>query len=211
MEGNILTKLSQLEGLINQLPLTQDSKDRFADYVEMCRTNLGVAHFSTTGRQLDAILVELAWLLEDQGELLEEIVAKVDEIKGQELFFNVPASELIFLPSETYYMGSMDCSVRIFVRGLGPVMFDPGGVLYSKFANSVELIALGGEPGGSFDWEWDPGNNVDFLHQGDRAYFRIGEYETTSIRVTHTSLFQNRCQAVLRVIMQDGFPTGDDF
>ena len=90
-------------------------------------------------------------------------------------------------------------------------MFDPGGILYVGFGDAVEMMAVlveqfGGE---TFTWEWDQGQGDEFLSDGDRAYFRAGEYETSSVRVTLDNGMDMQCQAVLRVIMQDGFPMLD--
>jgi hypothetical protein len=60
--------------------------------------------------------------------------------------------------------------------------------------------------GGTITWEWEPGNDNVFFSQGDRAYFRLVEYETASVTATLSSDFGMECQAVLRVIMQGGFP-----
>jgi hypothetical protein len=86
-------------------------------------------------------------------------------------------------------------------------MFDPGGVLYAFFADGVEMMAVPFEEfgGETFTWEWDEGNDNDFRSQGDRAYFRTGEFETSNVRVTLTNAMDMKCQAVLRIIMQDGF------
>ena len=72
-------------------------------------------------------------------------------------------------------------------------------------------MARGGEPGGSFEWKPDPDNDIAFSSVGDRAYLRLDQYKTTSVTVTHQSLFGSRCEAVLRVIMQDGYPTEELF
>jgi hypothetical protein len=217
--ADIHAKLSELEGLINQLDIDQDAKNRFGDYIDMIRDNLDFAHFSTTGNMVDAILVQLASMILE-GDLplsgsapaqdsedgpMDILVRKVDEIKAEELFFKANKADLSFLPSETYYVGSMGCSVQIFARGLGPVMFDPGGVLYLRFGDTAELMAVAFE-GGTFTWDWDQGNDNEFYSNGDRAYFRTGEYETASVRVTFRTEFGSQCEAVLRVIMQDGFP-----
>jgi len=221
-QADINTKLNELEGLINQLPLDQDAKNRFGDYIDMIRDNLNFAHFSTTGHLVDALLVQLASMILEgdlplsgsapaqvsEDDPMELIVRKVDEIKAEELFFKANKADLSFLPSETYYVGSMGCSVQIFARGLGPVMFDPGGVLYLRFGDTAELMAVTFE-GGTFTWEWDQGNDNEFYSEGDRAYFRTGEFETASVRVTLKTNFGEpppQCEAVLRVIMQDGFP-----
>lgn len=215
-QADINTKLAELEGLINQLPMDQDAKNHFGDYIDMIRDNLDFAHFSTTGRQLDSLLIQIVSMLVDgdidiyqlEEDTLDQIAGKVDEIKGPELFFKAKKSDFHFLPSETYYAGSMSCSVQIFARGVGPVMFDPGGVLYLGFGDTAELMAVAIE-GGTFTWEWDEDNDNVFYSQGDRALFRVGEYETANVRVTLKSDFGSECQAVLRVIMQDGFPAFD--
>jgi len=138
-KADIYTKLNELEALILQLPMDQEAKDQFSNYIEMIRDDLEFPYFSTTGRLLDAILIQLAnMMLEEeimgsgakpmQPEMdpMDPIVTKVDEIKSEELFFKADKSELVFLPSERYYMGTMSCSVQIFARGIGPIMFDPG-------------------------------------------------------------------------------------
>lgn len=218
-QADINSKLNELEALINQLPIDQDSRNRFGDYIDMIRDNLDFAHFSATGRLLDAILVQLASMIvegdlplsgsaplqDSEDNPMDIIVRKVDEIKAEELFFKAEKVDLVFLPSETYYVGSMGCSVQIFARGIGPVMFDPGGVLYLRFADTAELMAVAIE-GGTFTWGWDQGNDNEFYSEGDRAYFRTGEYETANVRVKLESEFGSQCEAVLRVVIQDGFP-----
>jgi len=202
--------------------MDQDAKQRFGDYIDMIRDNLDFAHFTTTEQLLDAILGQIvSMMLEGDISLaasatqqdsevgpLDAIVEKIDEIRAEELFFKANRADLVFLPSETYYMGTMTCSVRIFARGTGAVMFDPGGVFYLRFAATAELMAVAGEEmsGNVFTWEWDQGNHNDFYSQENRAYFRAVEYETANVRVTLQSGFGTQCQAVLRVIMQGGFP-----
>jgi len=222
---DINTKLNELEGLINQLPLDQDAKQRFGDYIDMIRDNLDFAHFSTTGRLLDAILVQIASMMlegdsvqsgsallqDEEDDPMDELASKVDEIKAEELFFKADRADLILLPSERLYFGTDSCSVQIFARTLGPVMFDPGGLLYLRFAETAELMVVPGEPlqGDTFTWEWEPGNTNDFHSQGDRAYFRAVDYQTASVRVTLQRAYGSPCQAVLRVVVQGGFPMMD--
>jgi hypothetical protein len=222
--ADIVTKLNELEALINQLPMDQDAKDQFSDYIEMIRDDLDFPHFSTTGRLLDALLIQIAnMMLEEElmgsgakpmqpeEDPMDAIVTKVDEIKAEELFFKADKSDLVLLPSETFYMGTMSCSIQIYARVLGPIMFDPGGVLYLRFAETAELMAVPGEDfGNAYIWEWDQGNDNDFYSQGDRAYFRLTEYETANVKVTLQSEYSQGCEAVLRVIMQGGFPMFDD-
>lgn len=217
VQADLNSKLNELKGLILDIPMDQDDKDRFSDYIDMIRDNPGFAHFATVGHLLDALLIQLSSMALNEEILasgsqplaqdpMDEVVDKVDEIKSEELFFKVNKSDLVFLPSETYYMGSMSCSVQIFARDLGPIMFDPGGVLHRGFAESVELMAVAIE-GGAFTWEWDQDNDNTFYSEGDRAYFRMTEYETASVRVTLESEFGTRCQSVLRVTLEGGFPS----
>lgn len=221
VQGSIDSKLTELEGLINQLDMDQNAKDMFAEYIAGIRSAAKSAHFATVGHLSDGVLVELVAMLlegdiafssqhpmEEEDEFfMEEIADVVDQILAEELFFKVNKDDLVFLPSEFYYVGSLSCSIRIFVRGLGPVMFDPGGILYVGFGDAVEMMAVPVEEfeGATFTWEWDEGNDNDFYSQGNRAYFRAGEYETSNVRVTFNTGMGTQCQAVLRVIMQDGF------
>ena len=155
--ADITTNLNELEGLINQLPIDQDAKNRFGDYIDMIQDNLNFSHVTTTARLLDALLVQIANMMleggiltvgpqpmEEEEDPMDVLVRKVDEIKTEDLFFKTDKSDLIFLPSETFYMGSMSCSVQIFARGIGPIMFDPGGVLYRDFAEAVEHLKYAG-------------------------------------------------------------------
>jgi hypothetical protein len=119
---------------------------------------------------------------------------------GAELFFDIP--ELDPLEFEIR-PGPDNCEVIILSRGVGHQAFDPGGTLYVKWGDRVELEARGGElgPGAEFSWE------IDYLApsiiEGARAFILMYEPQTADVTVTFKSAVGTFCQDKLRVVLQD--------
>jgi hypothetical protein len=137
--------------------------------------------------------------LENGPDPFEQILENLARM-GAELFFSIPEltpSNLEINPGMNY------CNVVIMSRGVGHQAFDPGGVLYVKWGDRVELEAYGMEmgPGAEFSWEID--YLTPSLVEGARACFLMYHPQTADVRVRFKSSMGTTCQDILRVVMQD--------
>jgi hypothetical protein len=215
---DISKELADLKTLISQLPLSSNEKDALIDYVnaiEASQPPEGIFYNHVVSRTVEVIAEQLATMMieeltgypalkaenaEDEEDPLDVILDKIDEISAK-LFFGMP--QLYALPYDVYMMMSY-CSVTILSRGFGHLAFDPGGILYVRFADRVELEARAMEAGGNFTWEIDF-SNEDRYTKDNRAYFRMVDEETAVVKVTYDSPMGGKCQDILRVVLQDGF------
>ena len=136
----------------------------------------------------------------DEEDPFDAIMDKIDDISAK-LFFGMP--QLYTLPYDVYMMMSY-CSVTVLSRGIGHLAFDPGGILYARFADRIELEARAMEAGGEFTWEIDFANEQTYT-KGNRAYFRMVDEETAVVKVTYDSPMGVKCHDSLRMVIQHGF------
>jgi hypothetical protein len=215
---DISKELVDLKTLISQSPLSSNEKDALIDYVNAIGASQppgGTFYNHVVSRAVDAVAAQLATMMiedltgypamkvenaEDEEDPFDAVLDKIDQISAK-LFFGMP--QLYTLPYDVYMMMSY-CSVTILSRGFGHLAFDPGGILYARFADRIELEAHAMEMGGEFTWEIDFGDEQTHT-KGNRAYFRMVDEETAVVKVTYDSPMGGKCQDILRVVMQDGF------
>lgn len=137
--------------------------------------------------------------MENGPDPVEQILENVARM-GAELFFDIPELNPLGFGIDP---GPNNCKVVILSRGVGHQAFDPGGILYVKWGDRVELEARGGEmgPGAEFNWEID--YSAPTIVEGARAFFLMYKSQTADVTVSFKSGRGTVCQDKLRVVLQD--------
>lgn len=132
----------------------------------------------------------------DPFELILENVARM----GAELFFGIP--ELTPFEFEID-PGPNQCQVALLSRGVGHQAFDPGGILYVKWGDRVELEARGSGMGTGAEYSWEIDYSAPTIVEGARAFFLMYHPQTADVTVTFKSAMGTFCQDKLRVVLQN--------
>jgi len=119
---------------------------------------------------------------------------------GAELFFAIPELTPFDFENDP---GPNQCQVAILSRGVGHQAFAPGGILYVKWGDRVELEARGGEMGPGAEFTWDIDYTAPTIVEGGRAFFLMYHSQSADVTVTLKSATGTFCQDKLRVVLQD--------
>lgn len=218
-QPNISEYIQNLRDIIAAIPVPDPSfkaglTERLDD-IENSLPPTGSARQTATSELVDAFQQQfLVYLTEsDTSEVIEwrsspmqngpnpfeQIMDNVARM-GAELFFAIPELTPFEFENDP---GPNQCQVTILSRGVGHQSFVPGGILYARWGDRVELEARGGEmgPGAEFTWEID--YTAPTIVDGGRAFFLMYHSQSADVTVTLKSATGTFCQDKLRVVLQD--------
>jgi hypothetical protein len=214
-----------LRGYVALFPISSEEKSNFLELIDFAeqQASNGRTDFTAVGDLLDAVLAQFAavalqleqsteavspfgQMKENGEEPIDLFVSALDMIKRVKF---QEADQLFLFPISSPSPPEGSCNVFILARTVGPVMSDPGGTLGVLFSDTVELEAQADPPGGTFNWESGPFEDIAQNISGNRLSFRALDPLTIRITVTYTGPDEEQCQDVVWVRVQGRFPEFD--
>ncbi len=205
MDSDPAALFAELEAGVNGLPLAPEMRVSLLGMIGTARvhsTDATTSPFSVI-EILQALTSQLAEILPLAGEdQVLPLIAKSDEICALLFFEAGPlAASLAPVPAPP----PDQCTVRILARLIGPVLNDPAGVLYVRFADLVQFEAQASEEGGVFDWFVSPAEPLFQYIRGPRLSLRAASDSTLVVSIRYQK-GPKVCTDLILLPIQGGFP-----
>jgi hypothetical protein len=220
VSADLTSDFQQARDLVNNsVDLDPGNKANFIEMINFAEqhSSNGVTGFSAAEELMDAILVQLVTLMfaeepqssvaplqgDDGEEFIGQFVQVADSIRAA-LFFGAP--ELQVFPTTVVEPLAGDCTAIIFVRVLGPMLYETGGTLLVVLGFGVDLEVQAELEGGVFTWSLEPSENTLSFSQGKRFSFRATDTTTYRITVTYSGPASEQCSNSILVKVQGDLP-----
>lgn len=177
VEAEASALFGELEAGVSALPLAPAMKAALLDLVGTARAHWGDGVTSPLAvvDLLQSVTTQLAELLlvVPNDEPILSLILKSDQVCAEVFFESGPlVTSLPPLPEPP----PQQCTVRILTRLIGPVLNDPAGILYLRFAQLVQFEAQASEEGGFFDWFVSPTPESPIVYsRGPRLSMRVAD------------------------------------
>jgi len=215
---SLAEQFQTLKDTIRSLELPSEVESNLLDLTSIAEVHAedGITDFTATEGFLDSLLTQIVSLMlrpenaagavvaqDDGEEPIDILVNTVNSITAT-LFFAAPPLVIHAPPMETFPAG--ECSVRLLARIIGPSLYDPGGMLSSRFADMVELEAQAQPAGGSYAWSLEPEGDTLFQSESNRLTFRGVDPWTFRVTVKYSGPDGEECEDVLWVRVEGEAP-----
>ena len=215
---SLAEQFQTLKDTIRSLELPSEVESNLLDLTNIAEVHAtdGITDFTATEGFLDSLLSQIVALMlksqssagavvaqDDGEEPIDIFVNTVNSITAT-LFFAAPPLVIHAPPMETVPEG--ECSVRLLARIIGPSLYDPGGLLSSRFGDMVELEAQTQPAGGSYTWSLEPEGDTPFQSESNRLTFRGVDPWTFRVTVKYSGPDGEECEDVLLVRVQGDTP-----